>query len=393
MTTITSATPTAAHHAGSTPASTDLLVAGLGPAGTALLSAAREAGELDRWLDRGLVVVDPDGDGSGQLGGYAVRSDTTGRVFAEVGRAALRTPTADEAMLLARCDDDEPLPLRVAAQLLAMAARPTLSAVAQALVVGAVTSVTPGPEGAKVTIATAAGPQSVAARNVVIACGGRAWMPAELSGLGGAVVHSDAVIRGNVAARGHVLVVGGSHSAFSAARVLLEGGEVDRVTIAHRSPIRVTYADAAAAAADGCRFGPRDVCPATGRVFRFGGLRNDSAALYRAIRDGAETRVELTTTPVSKLVVSADLVVAATGYAERVGSLLPRGGGTCTFDTDAALHQGGRLVAGVFGLGLGSGRRRDTATGGEPSFTSTIDGVWFYRNVAAPALLERISST
>ncbi len=115
--------------------------------------------------------------------------------------------------------------------------------------------------------------------------------------------------------------------------------------------------------------------------------------MFRAIRDGAETRVELTTTPVTQLVASADLVVAATGYAERVGSLLPPGGGTCTFDTDAALSQGGRQVAGVFGLGLGSGRRRDAATGGEPSFTSTIDGVWFYRNVAAPALLERISST
>ncbi len=239
-------TATAALPATATPASTDLLVAGLGPAGTALLSAAREAGELDGWLDRGLVVVDPDGDGSGQLGCYAVRSDTTGRVIAEVGRAALHTPTADEATLLARCDDDEPLPLRVAARLLAMAARPTLSAVAEALVVGAVTSVTPGPAGATVTIATAGGPRSVVARNVVIACGGRAWIPAELARLGGAVVHSDSVIRRHVAARGHVLVVGGSHSAFSAARVLLEGGQVDRVTIAHRSPIRVTYADAAA---------------------------------------------------------------------------------------------------------------------------------------------------
>ena len=378
---------------GSVPASVGLLVVGLGPAGTALLNAARAAGALDGWLARGLLVVDPAGDGSGRLGQYAVRSDTTGRVFAEVSRDALRAPTTAEAALLARCDGDEPVPLSVAAELLVAAARPTLSAIATARVAGVVTALRPAPHGTEVTIATHGGPRSVLARQVVIASGGRADVPAEVSRLRADVVHSDAVIRRRIEGRGHVVIVGGSHSAFSAARVLLEQGHVETVTIHHRAPVRVTYSDAAAAAADGCRFGPQDVCPATGRVFRFGGLRTDSAELYRAIRDGAETRVRLTRQPVdAERARSADLVVAATGYTQRVGSLLPPGTGGCAFDRDGALRVQGRVVTGIFGLGLGAGRRRDAATGGEPSFTASIDGVWFYRNVVAPPLLERLSS-
>jgi hypothetical protein len=372
------------------PEQVGLLIVGLGPGGTALLSAARAAGALDGWLEHGLLVVDPGGDGSGRLGQYAVRSDTTGRVFAEVSRDAL---PASDAALLARCDADEPVPLSVAAALLAAAARPTLSAIAPARVVGVVTGLRPGRNGIEVTVATDTGPRSLLARRVVIASGGRALIPAAIVGLGVDVVHSDAVIRGQVVGEGHVVIVGGSHSAFSAARVLLAQPQVGSVTIHHRAPVRVTYADRSAAAADGCRFGPQDVCPATGRVFRFGGLRTDSAELYRAIRDGAETRVRLTGRPIdAERARSADLVVAATGYGPRVGSLLPPGAGPATFDHHGALHVAGRMVAGVFGLGLGAGHRRDLATGGEPSFCGAIDGVWFYRNVVAPALLERLSA-
>lgn len=378
---------------GSTPAAVGLLIVGLGPAGTALLSAARATGALDAWLDRGLLVVDPSGDGSGRLGQYAVRSDTTGRVFAEVSRDALAQPCGDEADLLARCDGDEPVPLSVAARLLAVAARPTLSAIAPARIAGAVAGLTPGPDGVEVEVTTDAGPRTVLARQVVIASGGQACVPADIARLRGDVMHSDAVIRRKVAGRGQVLIVGGSHSAFSTAQVLLGQDDVEAVTIHHRAPIRVTYPDPGAAAADGCVFGPRDICPGTGRVFRFGGLRTDSAELYRAIRDGAEPRVTLTPAPIdADIVRSADLVVAATGYTERVGRLLPPGAGLCTFDRHGALYQNGRAVAGIYGIGLGAGRRRDAATGGEPSFTSTIDGVWFYRNVVAPALLERLSS-
>jgi L-lysine 6-monooxygenase (NADPH-requiring) len=370
-----------------------LLIAGVGPAGMALLATAEATGALDRWLDRGLHAVDPTGDASGQLGCYAVRSDTTGRVFAEVSRSALPNPDANEASLLAECDSDSPVPLATAANLLRAAARPTLAAAASALVNGTVTGLRPVPDGVEVTIQTPSGTRSVRAQRVAVAIGGRPWITPELANLRPDAVHSDAVIRRTVTGTGRVVVIGGSHSAFSAVRVLLDHGQVDAVTVVHRSPVRVTYDDPAAAAADGCRFGPDDVDAATGRVFRFGGLRTDSADLYRAIRDGAEPRVTLTSWPPDPdLIASTELIVAATGYTERVSDLLPAGFGSCVFDNAGALRAGGRPVPGIFGIGLGAGRRRDAETGGEKSFTATIDGVWFYRNVVAPVLVERLTS-
>ena len=370
-----------------------LVIAGIGPAGMALLATADATGALDRWRERGLCVVDPAGDGSGQLGDYAVRSDTTGRVFAEVSRAVLATPTPEEAELLNACDGDAPVPLATAANLLRAAARPTLDAVAPARLIGTVTGLRPQLDGVDVTIATSGGTRSVRTRRVAVAVGGRPWISPDVAGLRADAVHSDLVIRRRVTGTGRVVVIGGSHSAFSAVRVLLEHGRVDSVTVVHRAPVRVTYDDPAAAEADGCRFGPDDVDPLTGRVFRFGGLRTDSADLYRAIRDGAEPRVRLAPWPPDPgLIDSADLVVAATGYTERVSELLPTRSGPCAFDHAGVLHSGGRAVPGVFGIGLGAGRRRDAATGGEESFTATIDGVWFYRNVVAPALVDRLSS-
>ena len=60
-------------------------------------------------------------------------------MVAEVSRDALSAPAPGEAALLARCDGDDPVPLRVAAELLVAAARPTLSAIAPARVAGVVT--------------------------------------------------------------------------------------------------------------------------------------------------------------------------------------------------------------------------------------------------------------
>ncbi|MGO8851229.1 hypothetical protein [Mycobacterium sp.] len=76
------------------------------------------------------------------------------------------------------------------------------------------------------------------------------------------------------------VILGGSHSAFSAASMLLErlpgvrfglGG----VRILYRSEPRVMYPSRAEASAESYGFTEADVCQATGRVHRVGGLRGD----------------------------------------------------------------------------------------------------------------------
>ena len=95
-------------------------------------------------------------------------------------------------------------------------------------------------------------------------------------------------------------MVGGSHSAFAVAGLLLRAPVPWRpgaITIAHRSPVLVTYPDVAAARADGAGVAAGQLCPATGMVHRFGGLRSDAAALYRRVRQGTERRVRLVPVP------------------------------------------------------------------------------------------------
>ena len=290
---------------------TTALVGG-GPAGAALLMAAARTGALDVLLDDGLVVIHagPDGGfGAGRLGGYLVRSDTRARVFAECTAPVLGSGPPDG--LMARCDRDEPVPLRVAARLLAAAGRRVLDRIrahprSVVLSPARVTSVCANPGGVTLRLA---GRPPVHVHRAVLTLGGRPWTPPGLPADGRLVLHSEQVLR----RRGHrelisrlrgaaprVTVVGGAHSAFAVAGLLLRSGvrwAPGAITIAHRSPVLVTYPDAAAAREDGVVVRDGQVCPATGIVHRFGGLRSDAAAIYQQIRRGAEPRARLVPVP------------------------------------------------------------------------------------------------
>src|SRR5271154_1999692 len=88
------------------------------------------------------------------------------------------------------------------------------------------------------------------------------------------------------------VILGGSRSAFSAAWMLLErlpgvrfglGG----VRILYRSEPRVMYPSRAEASAESYGFTEADVCQATGRVHRVGGLRGDGREVWRRMRGQA----------------------------------------------------------------------------------------------------------
>ena len=82
----------------------------------------------------------------------------------------------------------------------------------------------------------------------------------------------------------------------------------------------------------------------------------------------------------------ADLVVAATGYRSAALRLLP--GGVTPRADGSLVDPLGRLLPGIRTIGLGSGSRRNPLTGGEPSYTGPVDGVWHYQTMLAPAMLE-----
>jgi len=198
-------------------------------------------------------------------------------------------------------------------------------------------------------------------------------------------------------------ILGGSHSAFSAAWMLLErlpriafgdGG----VSVLYRAAPRVFYPTRAAATADSCAFMESDVCPATGRVHRLGGLRGDGREMWRRMRslDGepAETRAvarpieSLDTGELAAQLDAANLIVPAFGYRLATVPVFAAQGGRVrladagpSVDADARLRTAdGGVLPNVFGIGLGSGFRPWGLMAGEPGFRGQQNSLWLYQH-------------
>ncbi|MFL6099787.1 MAG: SidA/IucD/PvdA family monooxygenase [Actinomycetales bacterium] len=404
-----------------------VVVVGGGPAMLGLLTAASRE-QLDELAREGLVIVDAasrERFGAGQLGRYRVRSDTRGRVFTEycewLEGGFDDDLDAETRRLMRRCSTDEPVPLTVAGRLLrqagqrlveALSKRPRVTILDRTELV----SMAPDPDGVELSLRGNGGVRRLRASTVVLGIGGAPRFPSDVRPDLAVDVHSDSVLRdpGLRALlsrldpqRPRVAVVGGSHSAFAVAGRLLRTDlpwTDGSIRILHRSPILMTYSDVEAARADGQSVAADDICPATGLVHRFGGLRTDAAALYRRVRSGAEPRVRLVPMsgrPADELGPpdGREQRVWATGYDSPVRSLLSvdnhRAASTPTaasWDGDGRLVVDGRVSPRVLGMGLGTARPRTERTGGEPAFTGSIDGVWFYQRVVAPQLLELLTA-
>jgi hypothetical protein len=180
-------------------------------------------------------------------------------------------------------------------------------------------------------------------------------------------VTSDAFLRGHCVARckaavaeGHrIWIVGGSHSAFSVAGMVLRewGDELGpgQVWIDARSRVHL-YAECAQAtdAAD-------IVDPGTGEVNRFRGLRGPARDLYRAIAAGDERRVLLTEGRTAHPADRPELMISARGYVARPVPVRTETGESLVDPADPAVDLDGRVldrrtgtpVPGLFALGLG----------------------------------------
>lgn len=182
-------------------------------------------------------------------------------------------------------------------------------------------------------------------RNVVLATGGKQLAP-DLGGkdINKKVICSDDVctldgitqvknklLKGdNNVSKKRIVIVGGSHSAFSAAWMCLQKISLDEkegefgqssICILHRSPIRVFYGTPGEARNDGYE-NIGIVNKSTGQIHPFGGLRGDAKALWRNIRDQKETRVRLIKAPgpsiQNKLFEDASVIIWACGYKTNV---------------------------------------------------------------------------
>jgi hypothetical protein len=387
------------------------LLAGLGPAGRVVLTAMMASGRLPELCSDGLVVVDPqEQPGGGALLGYNVRSDSAAAVFAECVRAFRDEPEVSTSSSLAHIlalPDGETVALPVVGTLLSEATVPLVRHArdqgADVRLGARLVDVRPRAAGGTfVTTCRAGRFERMTVSRLIIAIGGAPYVPdAVTRRIQAEILHSDELLRPAGLQRAldalppdpRVVVIGRAHSAFAVANKLLSSSQADRwgsasVTALTRGPVRVTYPDVATARADGATFSPDDVCPQSQRVWRLCGLRGDAARRYRLGRDGIDPRlsvVELQTSELTEATSRADLVIAATGYRSASLRLLP---GSSTRADGSVLDRHGRPIPGIRSIGLGSGSRRNPATGGEPSYDGPVDGVWHYQTAVAPPMLE-----
>lgn len=410
----------------------ETVILGAGPAGTGPLVWAARQGLLGDWLERGVAVVDRRPAIGGTIGQYALNADTAAGTFLECLDGRDESPLAPlrggrAARALTSCNAAAPsLPLvgrffdQVGATLAAELDRHPRSHFFGGMEVAGLQCCRDGSVLADVVM-----PQgqhlSLRAASAVLALGGRQapFHRVELQpGVGldrwqGKVMTSDRLMAlgGAEAAcrlltrrrRPLVVILGGSHSALSAAWTLLERMPSlwlpeGAVHLLYRTPPRVFYPSRADAIADGYAFTEADVCQATGRVHRMGGLRGDGRQVWRRTlnRPDAPHDPRLVARPIAdcspyelnRLLDAADLIVPAFGYRLRTvpirsadGAPIPLArSGPAVDGQSRVLTEHGRPLPNIFGVGLGSGFRPWGAMGGEASFKGQQNSLWLYQN-------------
>jgi dTDP-4-amino-4,6-dideoxygalactose transaminase len=425
-----------------------LLIVGGGPAGTALLTAASKRGRLAELAASGLVIAErEDRLGEGRLGRYAITSDSTAETFLS---AVKDNPHPELAALV-----DHPAGRAVGRYVGALGvplveAGPFVEATAtrlQALVTQNGGTVLMGHEVLGTTrIASGLWSSRLRRRHdghefdqlshaVAIATGGHQPLDrlaaqsvggvALVREVGDKLIQSDEALALGGPAKivdllstkrdPKIVVIGGSTSAIATIVLLLKTASIPlgagAITLLHRRPLRPFYPTPAAAEAEGFTdFGPDDICPVSGFVYRLAGFRLEARELVlRALRVDGRTpdprltvhQVDAGDDPVARVALAeADLVIAALGYRPRALAVHDASGRAIAL----AAHQGsamvdrhcrvldahGAAIPGLYGIGLAAGFVPWGHLGGEASFSGQANGLWQWQNDVGAMIVDQV---
>jgi hypothetical protein len=409
------------------------IIIGGGPGGLGPLVWAAQQGLLPAWLDRGLVVVERQAQLGGTLGRFGIHSDSLGGSYLEcldsgVLPAALQVMRGDPVALeMARYRDSFP-PLNLVDRYMRRlgVALAGLLAEHQALqLCTEARAVRLRRDGTlAVEIACPDGrPDVLGAHSAVIALGGRQYQPQQplLPGLTlsdfrvRCMMTSDRALssaglneadRALAEASGRrIIILGGSHSAYSVAGALLglpaaAALAPGQIVILQRREPRIFYPNRDAALEDRYAVEPGDICPRTQRVNRMGGLRGFGREMWRQIARRPNTQPErrvvatsmqqFSSAELRAIIEAAALVVPCFGYRSATLPVFDREGNRLALNADAGgiavgddsrlLLQDGTSIANLFGIGLGTGYRLPASMGGEPNFDGQANSLWLYQN-------------
>jgi hypothetical protein len=416
------------------------LIIGAGPGGTGPLIWAAQNGALAAWLASGVTVIEGGAVMGGTLGRYIINSDSLGGVYLEclgsrqareIFAPVIADPVCREVERMRR--GFPPLALvdrylrRVGSVLEQVV---TQSPGGEFIPETTVRALRYRPDNSLIAeIASANGRCSqIDARTVILALGGRqrnmAFFHGQLMpGMRLADLPADKMVSSNLlmtadgrqraaaiiarARSPRVVILGGSHSAYSAAWLLthlmpeLTFGTGDIRILGRRQP-PIFYENQAAAEADNYPITTADICPRTQRVHRLGGLRGDGREMWRSLtgRPGCipEERVRLVSlndpalspAALTRELNDAALIVPAFGYQARTVPVFDARGRRLRLSADQGrpavgpdsrlLREDGQPLANLFCIGLGTGYRPSGSMGGEPSFAGQANSLWLYQN-------------
>jgi hypothetical protein len=205
--------------------------------------------------------------------------------------------------------------------------------------------------------------------------------------------------------QGSILIVGSSHSSFSAAWRLLNDPVLSAyakgrdIIMLQRNPLVKLRCTPKFAHQNQLPFDAiDDVCPVSGLVYRNAGLRKDAKALYIQIKNGTEKRVRLEPTAAisdaKHLLDNAALVIQCTGFRANLPKIILNG---VTQNVRQRSNFGelsdiksGTAIPNLFGFGLGIQIIPEGDYRGENSFNGSSDGVLPYPNAVAPVIIDRL---
>lgn len=237
-------------------------------------------------------------------------------------------------------------------------------------------------------------------------------------------IHSDTILKSNNVQdlihlkqnNAKVVILGGSHSAFSVAHLLLNKLSNN---ITHDGSIKIwcsslpkIYFNTKQEAIDNSYndFTDSDICPVTKKLFRLAGLRMDGRELYMQILAlgnlEREKRVSVQvytnqTQLLEKDLEEATVIILAYGYKFNMFPFIDANGNEIRFKGEETKHwvndycelidYKNNIVPNVYASGLATGFIPSGELGGEPSFEGQTNGIWYYQNAIADRIINKIN--
>ena len=189
-----------------------------------------------------------------------------------------------------------------------------------------------------------------------------------------------------------VTIIGAAFTAWCVTMKCLEQNPGCRINIVHRSRVRVFFMNQDEARQAQYEFDPtQDICPLSGRVNRYSGLRGKQKELVLEVLQNKRPNIRLVpSADHAPSLLSSDQIILATGFKARDIPIYDQDGTRQYFDqvehkaytktTHLNPSINGRVIPNIFMFGLGAGIMVNDQIGGEKSYQNPVDGIWLYYN-------------